>query len=150
MENNEEFKVKRRKQIMDDLDKFDDDVVLPSSILSRKESKKKEEEKHPEEYEDTCEWLASVSSFSSPKQTKKIKDIFNNIDGGKKRKKKEKGPKELTDYNKEFEPEITLINGLMRSHKMFTDSLQINLMLWKVLNLLCEGLVSILWILLMP
>ena len=112
----------RKKRILEDLntldDSFDDDVILMSS--SKKENKKNEVK---EENEDLGEWLSTLSSLSQTKlkATRKAKDLF----GGKKKKKnKDKKKGEPTNFSKEFEPEVALLNNLLIDQNRFVDSLQ--------------------------
>lgn len=128
---NDEFTIKRRKKIIQDLDEIDDiPLVLPSAIKAQEDKKKEDKKKKEESVQEgnTSDWLASISSFKTPKIKKNSKDLFRDLyspeDGKKKKKKKKKKAGELTDYNKEFEPEMALFNTQLKDQKMFVDSLQ--------------------------
>lgn len=114
-----ELPVNRKKRILSDLDEIEsqEDVVLLSS--SKKDKKEKKEE-----VEDAGSWLTSLTTLSTSriKATKSAKDLFSNGKKGKKKKKKEKN--EPTDFAKEFEPEVALINNLLVDQSRFVDSLQ--------------------------
>lgn len=129
-DNNEEIVIKRRKKIIQDLDDIEEtSFVLPSAIKADEDKRKEEKKKKETEVleESTSDWLASISSFKTPKIKKHSKDLFGELyspETGKKKKKKKKKPGELTDYNKEFEPEMALLNNQLRDQKNFVDSLQ--------------------------
>lgn len=111
----------RKKRILEDLDSFDDDTS-DIVLMSADSSKKKKEKEEQEEEEPVSSWLTSLSEISSSKlrSTRKAKDIF-----GKKKKKKDKKKKgEPTNFAKEFEPEVALLNNLLIDQNRFVDSLQ--------------------------
>lgn len=116
-----ELPINRKKRILNDLEDIENqDVVLVSSIKNEKKEKKKREE---DNFVKPDEWITSLSTISSSKikATKSAKDLFS---GKKKDKKKKKKKDELTDFNKEFEPEMALLNNLLIEQTRFTDSLQ--------------------------
>lgn len=102
---------------------------LPSSYLKPNKDSKEKYESDDERAAD--DWFADLmdSQGEMTKTRKKIRsDIFNN-DGiiGKKKKGKKKGKKkkgELTDFKREFEPEMSLYKNLLVQQNKFTDSLQ--------------------------
>lgn len=112
----------RRKRILDELDEIDDDgdSLLPftSSEEKRKARQKEEEEKS----EDTALFISTLSSLSRSKMktSRSPKDIF----GKKKKDKKKKKANEPTDFAKEFEPEVALLDNLLSDQSRFVTSLQ--------------------------
>lgn len=120
---------KRQEQLLSDLDELDTDepAVMISDFKPKKEKKKMSEEERIEEETSQDDWLATVANFRvepvKRKQRKPV-DIFNHYDKGKKKKHKKHNKDGLTDYNKEFEHETSLIKDLMVEQARFTDSLQ--------------------------
>lgn len=120
---NYELPKHRKKRILEDLDAIEngeEEVTLLSS------SKKKEKQKPSKEEEEreTHTWITSLANLSQSKikSSKSAKDIFGKR--GKKGKKDKKKDNEPTDYAKEFEPEIALIDNLLVEQSRFTESLQ--------------------------
>lgn len=122
---------RRSRKLLDDLNDFENDTNYqpPSAILEKKniEKKKKKEEKEKienEEYSD--EWASLIMSFNAPKTKKKKKSSFSGFDLGDGEKKKKKKDKKgnLTNYKKEFEPEMNLLRNLQMDQSKFVDSLQ--------------------------
>ena len=117
-----ELPKKKKKRILDELDEIDDDsdTLLPytSSEKKKKAKKKKEEEKE----EDTALFISTLSSLSRSKMkaSRSPKDIF----GKKKKDKKKKKGNEPTDFSKEFEPEVALLDNLLSEQSRFVSSLQ--------------------------
>lgn len=114
----------KRRNIISDLEDIDD-IVLPSSIQVKEEPKKKANEK--EIGEDTSEWLDEIMAFTAPKPKKKKGKGFKgfmNEEGAKTKKRKTKDKGEMKNYQKEFDPELTLLKNLYMSQSKFTDSLQ--------------------------
>lgn len=120
----------------------DNDTFLPSSFLDdkRKSQPKKTMEDEPfytnmgigidDDYDPDL-WFSSLVEFQSPKMDKKKihtsyfdeNGIF--VDGKrKKKKKKDKEKSKLTDFKKEFEPEIALYKNLLLEQTKFTKDLQ--------------------------
>lgn len=111
----------RRKRIMDELDEIDDDsdVLLPYTTSDEKNKIKRQKEAEKEE--DTALFISTLSTLSRSKmKTSRFpKDIF-----GKKKKKKKKKENEPTDFSKEFEPEVALLDNLLSEQSRFVSSLQ--------------------------
>lgn len=107
---------------------YDASSFLPSSML--KESKKdKKEKKHNTTDYDADSWFNEMMSFQYTKidKSKRYKqDLFESagIIGKKKKKKKHKDKDELTDFRKEFEPEMALYKNLLIEQNRFTETLQ--------------------------
>lgn len=120
--------------IMDDLEVIDSQAPDVSAIASinltkPKKNKDKEEKDLEVSADSTGDWLDAVSNFrNEPIHTtgSKSSGIFDFVDGsgGKKKKKKRKQKGELTDYRKEFEPEMILFQNLLEEQTKFTTSLQ--------------------------
>ena len=111
----------RRKRIMNELDEIDDDsdVLLPYTTSDEKNKIKRQKEAEKEE--DTALFISTLSTLSRSKmKTSRFpKDIF-----GKKKKKKKKKDNEPTDFSKEFEPEVALLDNLLSEQSRFVSSLQ--------------------------
>lgn len=117
-----ELPINRKKRILSDLEDIENqEVVLLSSVKNEKKEKKKESDE--DKFDKPDEWITSLSTISTSriKATKSAKDLFS---GKKKKKEKKKKKDELTDFHKEFEPEIALVNNLLAEQIRFTDSLQ--------------------------
>ncbi len=123
----------KRKNILSQLDDMDESVILTSSIkVKDPDTKPKKPKTNSEPMTDTDEWMNELMSFSTPKPKKNKSKKFKgfNLDGDdidasvakKKRGKKKEG--ELKDYNKEFAPELSLLNSLFAQQSKFTDALQ--------------------------
>lgn len=125
---------KRHRDISSQLDELEvsdfalsmqgDTTFLPSTMGKKKQKKEKKEE----DFSVCDEWFESLIEESAPNFRKGKKerafDLFSDTDYGKKKKKKKPKADELTDFNKEFEPEIHLYRSLLRQQTAFTDSLQ--------------------------
>lgn len=99
-------------------------TFLPSSLL--KESKKSKLTPTEEEQQ-SDEWFQSLIAFSNSglgKGGHARDNLFEEVYGKKKKKKKKKEKGELTDYKKEFAPEIGLLQNLLIDQNRFTESLQ--------------------------
>lgn len=124
--------VKRKKNILSDLDDFEEleSSSLPSGFLERKkqekdakkEQKKVEKEEKAKEEDDDDDWIATLTSFDTPVTRKKTKNLFDGAGYKKKKKKKKAG--ESVDYKKEFEPEMILLRNLQYEQDKFVASLQ--------------------------
>lgn len=120
---------KRRKQVLDDLDELDDNLILPSTISNRVQPKEEKESKKDKE-EDSDDWLNAIVSIKAPKQNKKMKKKFEGFiragdDANKdKKSKKKKSGGELNNYHKEFEPELNALKNLFNQQTTFSESLQ--------------------------
>ena len=106
---------------------YKSESFLPSSML--KDNPKKEKKHHKNSDHDADKWFDEMMSFRTTKMDKSSKyknDLFESagIYGKKKKKKKNKDKDDLTDYKKEFEPEIALYRNLLRDQNTFTESLQ--------------------------
>lgn len=146
-ENTEEFVPKRRvSDLIASLDDMDKQPMVLASSIAEEEVKKKEEEKSsedpkpakkkkkskydvfsdPNEDDDETSWLAAISRVPKLKPKKKgISDIYN-FDSKKDRKKKKNkdGKTELTNYNKEFEKEMGVLQHLLVQQNEFVEKLQ--------------------------
>lgn len=115
-----ELPVNRKKRILDDLEDIENqEVVLLSTIKNEKKEKKNS---HEEKFDKPDEWITSLSTISTSRirATKSTKNLFNK----NKKKDKKKKKDELTDFNKEFEPDMALLNNLLIEQTRFVDSLQ--------------------------
>lgn len=136
IEFNSKRTVKRKKNLLSELDELDDmEISLPSSIYSKT---KKEKEKSKKESKDSDvnaasdelddEWLSTITSFKAPKIKKKSKSIFDGfeLENGKKGKKKKGKEKkgQMVNHKKDFEPEMALLRNLQLQQSRFVDSLQ--------------------------
>ena len=106
---------------MNDYSMISDGSFLPSSLL--KEQNKKEDN---EEAEDADEWFGTLVNMKGRKpKGYKNKNLFDYaFDDKKKHKIKNKDKNALTDYKKEFEPEMNLLRNLLQEQTRFTDTLQ--------------------------
>jgi hypothetical protein len=146
IEFNSKEKVKKKMvaSLLDDLDELDT-TVLPSFLASNakeEKEKKKVEPKVQSQFSepamvaknpdavasDTDEWIEALHTFCTPKSSsKKKKNFFGNInlDGKKKKKKKDKKKGEgLTNYKREFDPELSALHALLYEQDKFVDGLQ--------------------------
>lgn len=123
----EEFKITSRKKIFDQLDEIDamdKSIVLPSSVVKPSEEKRKSQE----EEESDSEWLSSLSSMPPLHFNKKLSKHL--LDGneleitGKKGKKKKKEKNGLTDYSKQFQREMSVLERMLMQQTEFADGLQ--------------------------
>lgn len=114
-----ELPVNRKKRILTDLNDIDE---MGAPILITSKSSNKSEDKEKTVTEEPSMWLNSLNSSRHNKMrtTRSAKNIFSE----KKKKKKKNKPNEPTDFNKEFEPEIALLNNLLQDQNKFVDSLQ--------------------------
>lgn len=122
--NYEPFMENRSKRIIDELDELDDDNM---PLISSYRPLKKEKEEEPEDYiPEEDEWIATLTNFKSEpiKRRKSSHSLFDDFGEGKKKKKKKKQKGALTDYNSEFDKEMTLLKNLLVDQNNFTDSLQ--------------------------
>lgn len=125
MEINTKAVAKRKKNILSDLDNFDD-VSLPSSLLG---SSKKEKKKEKQKEDDDCDkldpgWLDTLTEFKVPKTKGKSKNLFDGFDIGGKKKKKKKKDNGTVNHKKDFEPELVILRNLQMDQNKFVDSLQ--------------------------
>ena len=135
IEFNSKRAVKRKKQLLSELDELEDSSVsLPSSIYSKTKKEKKEEKERDKKKkeddnssEDIDDWMTTINSFKAPKIKKKNKSLFDAFDYADKKGKKKKGKSkkgELVNHKKEFEPEMMLLRNLQLQQSKFVDSLQ--------------------------
>lgn len=129
-------KRKKHKELLEQLQEIEDidyssssnNNFLPSSILkeNNNSSESKEKNEDEEEYKNADEWFSALISGSNCRKPRggKGKDLFASAGIGKKKKKKKKKKDEMTDYAKEFEPEIALYRNLLQDQNRFTDTLQ--------------------------
>lgn len=119
--------------LLDDLASLDSEPTISlSSFRPIKEKKKKDIDDLEEvTQESTDDWLRTVATFKrEPIRTSKRSDgsgLFDFLDGkknDKKKKKKKKKNADLTDYSKEFEPEINILRNTLDENLKFTSSLQ--------------------------
>lgn len=117
----------RKKRILSDLDELDletdDSVFLVSSVIKNEpKSKKKKNEDEPTQ-EDIGGWLTTLSELSVSKiRGRTPRNFLSGKD--KKKKKHKKGKNEPTDFAKEFEPEVALVDNLLIEQTRFVNSLQ--------------------------
>lgn len=134
---------KKRPDLVSEIQAMEDDSYtspggfqasrfLPSSVIdarSTSTSKKKNKEQSIDE------WFNELSEYESLKVEKhrgnskfgsgSIESFLEESMGKrKKKKKKDKDKKELTDYKKEFEPEMALYRNLLKDQEQFTADLQ--------------------------
>ena len=126
----------RVSTILSDLDSItSDDFILPSSVMSVKneEDKKKEKKKHngPDEFsllgredESDEEWLESLTKMPKLKCKKRLNNAIFEAMGEKKGKKKKKKKGDMTDFKKEFDPEVRTIQHLLVEQNDFVSKLQ--------------------------
>ncbi len=130
---NNKHKKSKREKLLDEIRLIEDDDssmsstgFLPSSLL--KDSSEKKESKKKKDlsliFDDNDDWIKSIMNIKVSKSKCKRGDLFEFEEGKRKKKKKKKKKGELTDYNKEFETEATLIKNLLQDQSRFTDSLQ--------------------------
>lgn len=108
---------------------YDASSFLPSSMLKESKKDKKENKHHKNDDYDADAWFNEMMTFKSTKIDKSSRyknDLFESagIIGKKKKKKKNKDKEELTDFRKEFEPEMALYKNLLIDQNRFTESLQ--------------------------
>jgi len=149
-ENNDSFniedefndkKLKKKKKVLSELkelEEIDDNPFLspssdflPSKMLEKKA--KKDEKKNKKKgsiktlTESANDWNDMITKMKFDNKVH-LSDSYGSIDDmfskKKKKKKKKKGKNQLTDYAKEFEPEIALFRNLLRDQSRFTESLQ--------------------------
>lgn len=129
-----QFKKKRSRSILDELDDItsDEGTSSPSSImmssLTKKDKKKDidssgdtENDSNEDELDD--EWINAISSFKTPKTKKQKKNLFKGFEPEKKKKKKEKTGGAVS-HKKDFDPELALLRELQMDQAKFVDSLQ--------------------------
>lgn len=126
-------KGKDADSLLDNLTELDSEPAISlSSFKPKKEKKKKEiDELQEVSQESTDEWLRTVSTFKrEPVKVSKrssgsgLFDYLDNNGGKGKKKKKKKKDNGLTDYHKEFEPEINILRNTLDDNLRFTNSLQ--------------------------
>lgn len=108
---------------------YDASSFLPSSMLKESKKDKKDKKHHKNNDYDADAWFNEMMTFRSTKMDKSSRykhDLFESagIIGKKKKKKKNKEKEELTDFRKEFEPEIALYKNLLIEQNRFTEALQ--------------------------
>lgn len=118
------------KSLLDEMDDIECESISMISSYRPKSSKKKNDiESLEEANESGDDWLRTIETFKAEpiKGTRKnsggIFDYFGE-DGKKKKKKKKKEKDEMTDYNKEFETEMGILQNLLAEQSRFTSSLQ--------------------------
>lgn len=115
--------LKRKKNILLSLDKFDEPPMMISEIVKTAEKKKEEKPKKKKEKTflvDNSEWDSLLDDFPTPTTKKAPKDLFDS--GKKKKKKKKKG--DIVDHKKDFESELVLLKSLQIDQDKFVNSLQ--------------------------
>lgn len=138
----DDFKSSKRNKLLDDLKELENSDYegssksistsdfLPSYYLDREDKKEKKSKKIKEEDENADKWYEELmySRYNMKASKRKISaDLFSEdgILDGRKKKKKKKGKKgELTDFKREFEPEMALYKNLLQQQNKFTESLQ--------------------------
>lgn len=133
-------KLKRKKNLLKELDDLDDESSLPSNLFVKKEKEPKKEKKEKakkeainftdfslsdssEESDNSDDWSATLSTFSAPK-IRKTKNFFKGINPEKKKGKKKDKKGEIVNHKKEFEPEMALLKSLQVDQQKFVNSLQ--------------------------
>lgn len=117
------------KSLLDEMDDIERESISMISSYRPKSQKKTDIDALQEANSDGDDWLHTIETFKAEpiKGTRKnsggIFDYFGE-DGKKKKKKKKKDKDEMTDYNKEFEPEMNLLQNLLSDQSRFTSSLQ--------------------------
>lgn len=125
----DDFLMKDRKnKVLSELDELEDlESEMISSYRPKKKKKEKEsEEKIKQETDAINDWLETVEEFNNEpiqrSRNSRNHNVFEHY--GKKKKKKKKKDGELTDFNKEFEPEQLMIDEVLKDHCRFLDDLQ--------------------------
>ena len=129
---NSKEKVKRKKNLLSELDELDEEeICLPSAIFNKRKEKKKESKVDKDEQKESeldDDWLNTITSFKTPKINKAKRKTFTGFDfdddGKKVKKKKKKKDGELINHKKDFEPEMALLRNLQMDQTKFVDSLQ--------------------------
>lgn len=125
--------IKNRKKSL--LDEYEELEEMTPSIASYRPKKDKHDSRDvvPEDInENGDDWLNTISRLKNDKVTATghrrgsgFLDYLNDDGtGGKKKKKKDKKKDGPTDYSKEFEGEVQLVQNLLSDQSKFTDSLQ--------------------------
>lgn len=117
------------KSLLDEIDDIERESISMISSFRPKSKKKTDIDSLQEANSDGDDWLRTIETFKAEpiKGTRKNSDgIFDYFgeDGKKKKKKKKKDKNDVTDYNKEFEPEMNLLQNLLSEQSRFTSSLQ--------------------------
>lgn len=117
------------KSLLDEMDDMErESVSMISSYRPTSSSKKSNVSDLEEANEEGDDWLRKIETFKAePIRGNKRNggDIFDYFgEDGKKKKKKKKNKDEATDYAKEFEPEMALLQNLLSEQSRFTTSLQ--------------------------
>ena len=132
------------QSLINDVSTFSDDNYCPNLASSLYEKRKKEKEDKKEEKKknqiiddfnftpygedsmSTSEWIAAVASMPKIKPKKKLKGLFldDDDDFGGKKKKKKKSKNGLTDFGKEFDPEMRTLKSLLIRQNEFVDKLE--------------------------
>ena len=119
-------KRKRRLDLVDEIESLESMNVVSLSDFSN--SNKTTVEGGDDAYTSSDdEWFDTLLTIGKSSPKKKSKGIFKDLDEvltGKKKKKKKNKKGELTDYNKEFETETTLLKNLLVDQNRFVDDLQ--------------------------
>lgn len=128
IEFNSKDKIKRRRTVLNELESFSNDTILPSEIFNKKKDKEAKNKKSDTKNIDKDEsvdndWFDSLTNFKTVKPRKADKSLFK---GFNKKDKKEKNKKknEVINHKKDFEPEMALFKNLQMEQSKFVDSLQ--------------------------
>jgi hypothetical protein len=128
-------KLKKKKKILSELKELNEDaevnsssLFLPSKLLEENKAKKEEKKSKKKGSlksltENANDWNDMITKMKFNNKSH-VSDSYDGIDDmfTKKKKKKKKG--QLTDFSKEFEPEIALYRNLLRDQSRFTEALQ--------------------------
>lgn len=122
-------KSSKSKSLLDEMDDIErGSVSMISSYRPKASSKKSDIDAMEEANDGGDDWLRTIETFKAEpiKGTKRNSgSIFEYFgEDGKKKKKKKKDKSEMTDYSKEFEPEMALLQNLLSEQTRFTTSLQ--------------------------
>lgn len=121
-------KGKHKKSLLEEYEEAEKEVSSIASYRPKKEKQTAEEKAEAEEIED--DWLTTIASFrSEPIKTRRVRnggeDVFDIYGNNKKKKRrKKKSEEEPVDYLKEFNPEVQLVQNLLKEQTRFTESLQ--------------------------
>lgn len=119
---------KPHKSIIHELDELEEDTFTPL-LGEYRTTDKKSKKMAVDDSENISgdDWLTTIASFRQKPTIKKGykgDSIFNSSGKKKKGKKKEKGERELKDYQKEFETEMGIMQNLLIDQNNFVESLQ--------------------------
>ena len=120
---------KKSKSLLDEMDDMERESISMISSFRPKAEKKSKVDELQEANTDGDDWLRNIETFKAEPIKGTLKNsgsifVYFGEDGKKKKKKKKKDKDEMIDYNKEFEPEMNLLQNLLSEQSRFTSSLQ--------------------------